>query len=77
MHDSAVHGPACDILYDICNTMTESSTRRLKLLTLNFYNMSNRKNYAAPEMQSFEVNAEAGFAVSQIDPPGYKDGQGW
>lgn len=77
MHGSAVHGPACDILYDICNTMTESSTRRLKLLTLNYYNMSNRKNYAAPEMQSFEVNAEAGFAVSQIDPPGYKDGQGW
>lgn len=64
MHGSAVHGPACDILYDICNTMTESSTRRLKLLTLNFYNMSNRKNYAAPEMQSFEVNAEAGFALS-------------
>lgn len=62
MHGSAVHGPACDILYDICNTMTESSTRRLKLLT--FYNMSNRKNYAAPEMQSFEVNAEAGFALS-------------
>ena len=26
--------------------------------------MSNRKNYAAPEMQSFEVNAEAGFALS-------------
>ena len=64
MHGSAVHGPACDILYDICNTMTESSTRRLKLLILNFYNMSNRKNYAAPEMQSFEVNAEAGFALS-------------
>lgn len=77
MHGSAVHGPACDILYDICNTMTESSTRRLKLLTLNFYNMSNRKNYAAPEMQSFEVNAEAGFAVSQIDAPGYKDGESW
>ena len=77
MHGSAVHGPACDILYDICNTMTESSTRRLKLLTLNFYNMSNRKNYAAPEMQSFEVNAEAGFAVSQIDAPGYEDGESW
>ena len=77
MHGSAVHGPACDILYDICNTMTESSTRRLKLLTLNFYNMSNRKNYAAPEMQSFEVNAEAGFAVSQIDAPGYKGGESW
>ena len=77
MHGSAVHGPACDILYDICNTMTESSTRRLKLLTLNFYNMSNRKNYAAPEMQSFEVNAEAGFAVSQIDAPGYGGGESW
>ena len=74
MHGSAVHGPACDILYDICNTMTESSTRRLKLLTLNFYNMSNRKNYAAPEMQSFEVNAEAGFALS-TGPGGYEDGQ--
>ena len=77
MHGSAVHGSACNILYDICNTMTESSTRRLKLLTLNFYNMSNRKNYAAPEMQSFEVNAEAGFAVSQIDAPGYEDGESW
>lgn len=77
MHGSAVHGPACDILYDICNTMTESSTRRLKLLTLNFYNMSNRKNYAAPEMQSFEVNAEAGFAVSPIDAPSYGDGGSW
>lgn len=77
MHGSAVHGPACDILYDICNTMTESSTRRLKLLTLNFYNMSNRKNYAAPEMQSFEVNAEAGFAVSQIDAPDYEYGESW
>lgn len=39
--------------------------------------MSNRKNYAAPEMQSFEVNAEAGFAVSQIDAPGYEDGKSW
>ncbi len=77
MHGSAVHGPACDILYDICNTMTESSTRRLKLLTLNFYNMSNRKNYAAPEMQSFEVNAEAGFAVSPIDAPSYGGGGSW
>ena len=77
MHGSAVHGPACDILYDICNTMTESSTRRLKLLTLNFYNMSNRKNYAAPEMQSFEVNAEAGFAVSPIDTPDYGGGGSW
>ena len=64
--------PCMRYFYDICNTMTESSTRRLKLLTLNFYNMSNRKNYAAPEMQSFEVNAEAGFAVS---PGGYEDGQ--
>ena len=43
MHGSAVHGPACDILYDICNTMTESSTRRLKLLTLNFYNYEQQK----------------------------------
>lgn len=77
MHGSAVHGPACDILYDICNTMTESSTRRLKLLTLNFYNMRNRKNYAAPEMQSFEVNAEAGFAVSPIDAPSYGGGGSW
>ena len=74
MHGSAVHGPACDILYDICNTMTESSTRRLKLLTLNFYNMSNRKNYAAPEMQSFEVNAEAGFALSPTDPGAFDEG---
>ena len=59
--------------------MTESSTRRLKLLTLNFYNMSNRKNYAAPEMQSFEVNAEAGFAVSPIEAPdfGGEGGQSW
>lgn len=39
--------------------------------------MSNRKNYAAPEMQSFEVNAEAGFAVSPIDAPGYKGGDSW
>lgn len=39
--------------------------------------MSNRKNYAAPEIQSFEVNAEAGFAVSQIDAPSYKDGESW
>ena len=60
---TALHAIFC-MIYDICNTMTESSTRRLKLLTLNFYNMSNRKNYAAPEMQSFEVNAEAGFALS-------------
>ena len=74
MHGSAVHGPACDILYDICNTMTESSTRRLKLLTLNFYNMSNRKNYAAPEMQSFEVNAEAGFALSPTDTGAFDEG---
>ena len=74
MHGSAVHGPACDILYDICNTMTESSTRRLKLLTLNFYNMSNRKNYAAPEMQSFEVNAEAGFALSTTDSGAFGEG---
>lgn len=73
---TALHAIFC-MIYDICNTMTESSTRRLKLLTLNFYNMSNRKNYAAPEMQSFEVNAEAGFAVSQIDAPGYGGGQGW
>ena len=65
------------MIYDICNTMTESSTRRLKLLTLNFYNMSNRKNYAAPEMQSFEVNAEAGFAVSPIDAPSYGGGGSW
>lgn len=36
--------------------------------------MSNRKNYAAPEMQSFEVNAEAGFAVSPIDAPGFNEG---
>lgn len=35
--------------------------------------MSNRKNYAAPEMQSFEVNAEAGFAVS-TDPGGFGEG---
>lgn len=54
--------------------MTESSTRRLKLLTLNFYNMSNRKNYAAPEMQSFEVNAEAGFALSPTDPGAFDEG---
>lgn len=54
--------------------MTESSTRRLKLLTLNFYNMSNRKNYAAPEMQSFEVNAEAGFALSTTDSGAFGEG---
>lgn len=36
--------------------------------------MSNRKNYAAPEMQSFGVNAEAGFALS-TDPGGYENGQ--
>lgn len=41
--------------------------------------MSNRKNYAAPEMQSFEVNAEAGFAVSPIETPdfGGEGGQSW
>lgn len=41
--------------------------------------MSNRKNYAAPEMQSFEVNAEAGFAVSPIEAPdfGGEGGQSW
>lgn len=39
--------------------------------------MIKRTDYAAPEMQSFEVNAEAGFAVSQIDAPGYKDGESW
>lgn|GEM_PF-5831384 len=36
--------------------------------------MSNRKNYAAPEMQSFEVNAEAGFALSPIDPGAFGEG---
>lgn len=35
--------------------------------------MSNRKNYAAPEMQSFEVNAEAGFALSP-DPGAFGEG---
>lgn len=35
--------------------------------------MSNRKNYAAPEMQSFEVNAEAGFALSP-DPGAFDEG---
>lgn len=34
--------------------------------------MIKRTDYGAPEMQSFEVNAEAGFAVS---PGGYEDGQ--
>ena len=43
-------------------------------LTLNFYNMSNRKNYAAPEMQSFEVNAEAGFALSKTDSGAFGEG---
>lgn len=36
--------------------------------------MSNRKNYAAPEMQSFEVNAEAGFALSPTDPGAFDEG---
>lgn len=36
--------------------------------------MSNRKNYAAPEMQSFEVNAEAGFALSKTDGGGFGEG---
>lgn len=41
--------------------------------------MINRKYYAAPEMQSFEVNAEAGFAVSPIEAPGFgnEGGQSW
>ena len=39
--------------------------------------MQHPKCSHSPEMQSFEVNAEAGFAVSKIDLPGYKDGQSW
>lgn len=39
--------------------------------------MIKRTDYASPEMQSFEVNAEAGFAASPIGVPGFDDGQNW
>ena len=39
--------------------------------------MIKRTDYAAPEMQSFEVNVEAGFAVSPIDAPDYGGGGSW
>ncbi len=35
--------------------------------------MINRKYYAAPEMQSFEVKAETGFALS-TDAGGFGEG---
>lgn len=35
--------------------------------------MIKRTDYASPEMQSFEVNAEAGFALS-TDPGNFGEG---
>lgn len=38
--------------------------------------MIKRTDYASPEMQSFEVNAEAGFALS-TGTGDYNDGGKW